>query len=650
MDPKQHAFKSIPLKFENADHYWECMFQNNLAEYWAFLEQAVINPSAEVAATRISESELLITGSGDSEEQVDDQIAKDVLLKVNGRYHIVVMASSCESKTLLLTGVRADIANTAELLKAALEQIGIEPLSVLRQEAKQPPQKKIVSNRNSSSKQKIPPRRPPLFYVRIPGTYRGQGVSLPETVSLIRSHGIAHKANVIDGSPDAASAEDSSNDHSTQLTVVPPLAGGKKQVQVEVLGFIGTWLQQHLTIESFLQRRRQEPATVRLRSLLASAGGVEGRRATSVPPPVLQSIMDPSSYREGVYDTRSIDKGYVVADKFIHAPCNKLQEVAVAGISHDLEIIQGPPGTGKSAMILHILRSRVPTGQVTLVTSVCNQAIGSVCEKLGRFHSVSPLLVLGNPKRVASAAVPFTIKMQVENHPEVKQQMRYIEKLGDLYSTLLCLLKYWKSVECRWDWSIRYEKLMDIRNISRDDSMDGLFGYDAEGSYEEHDDNDDDDGLSFSNNLAKASDSLPVEVVSQRSEATLGQIANWWAPLLSTLQSDSERSLSARLQSSGISDQSSDRRLQASAKYKNFKPPPRGNKGNSKNKMDQKRKEMRRKLANALWAIVIKVRFGCLIRLRDMVRELGGNPPFYNDILCILALIPNNLNLKPDSL
>ena len=70
-------------------------------------------------------------------------------------------------------------------------------------------------------------------------------------------------------------------------------------------------------------------------------------------------------------------------------------------------------------MILHIIRSRVPDGAITLVTSVCNQAIGSVCDKLAKFHAVSPIVVLGNPRRVAASAAPFTVQLQVENHHEV---------------------------------------------------------------------------------------------------------------------------------------------------------------------------------------------------------------------------------------
>jgi hypothetical protein len=64
-----------------------------------------------------------------------------------------------------------------------------------------------------------------------------------------------------------------------------------------VLGFIGTWLQQHLTIASYLNPVQQ------------SRGGVEGRMQTATPPPALKTVMDPSSYREGVYDRRDIDKG-----------------------------------------------------------------------------------------------------------------------------------------------------------------------------------------------------------------------------------------------------------------------------------------------------------------------------------------------------
>jgi len=44
--------------------------QNNLAEYWSFLENAVTSPIVdEYDANRISETELLITGSGGEDEE-----------------------------------------------------------------------------------------------------------------------------------------------------------------------------------------------------------------------------------------------------------------------------------------------------------------------------------------------------------------------------------------------------------------------------------------------------------------------------------------------------------------------------------------------------------------------------------------------------
>ena len=76
--------------------------------------------------------------------------------------------------------------------------------------------------------------------------------------------------------------------------------------------------------------------------------------------------------------------------------------------------------------------------------SVCNQAIGSVCEKLGRFHSVSPLLVLGSARRVAVAAVPFTIQMQVETHPKV------ITALIDDLLPYMDIITIYGHGRCKW--------------------------------------------------------------------------------------------------------------------------------------------------------------------------------------------------------
>ena len=94
LDPKEHEFTSIPLAFKTPEAYWLNMSQNNLAEYWHFINEAVANPKPLVRASRISESELLITCNENAEDNAAQQrvmemgvneILRDTLIRVDGR-------------------------------------------------------------------------------------------------------------------------------------------------------------------------------------------------------------------------------------------------------------------------------------------------------------------------------------------------------------------------------------------------------------------------------------------------------------------------------------------------------------------------------------------------------------------------------------
>ena len=137
-----------------------------------------------------------------------------------GRFHIVRRSDEQHDQTLLLTGVLPEFGKSAESLKAALEAADLFPLSVIKQEGKVP-----------------------VFYVRI------QSGCLDNFRDVILSKGIARHANRSSEAVNAIEGEEKSK----LILVSPVMLEHTKKVDIEVLGFIGTFLQQHLAIESFLQ-------------------------------------------------------------------------------------------------------------------------------------------------------------------------------------------------------------------------------------------------------------------------------------------------------------------------------------------------------------------------------------------------------------
>ncbi|MBH46059.1 MAG: hypothetical protein CMC93_05535 [Flavobacteriaceae bacterium] len=110
---------------------------------------------------------------------------------------------------------------------------------------------------------------------------------------------------------------------------------------------------------------------------------------------------------------------FVQIDSNDCVPCNEDQRDIVMNLEHNLEIVQGPPGTGKSTTIYHIVTKRLL--KRTLVTSRNNQAIGAVCEKLGKHHTTVfeggslHLAVLGNLDRISEASKPFHVDNMVRD-------------------------------------------------------------------------------------------------------------------------------------------------------------------------------------------------------------------------------------------
>ena len=96
--------------------------------------------------------------------------------------------------------------------------------------------------------------------------------------------------------------------------------------------------------------------------------------------------------------------------------------------------------------MFQIIRSRVPRGDhVCLVTACNNSAVGAVCSKLAPFHSSSPILVLGDLRRVADEALPYTLIMQTASHPEVQREERYILGLEAAHAKLVQTIRRWES-------------------------------------------------------------------------------------------------------------------------------------------------------------------------------------------------------------
>ena len=85
-------------------------------------------------------------------------------------------------------------------------------------------------------------------------------------------------------------------------------------------------------------------------------------------------------------------------------PCNvnASQQRAVEGLQHAVEKIQGPPGTGKSTTICTILESRIPKGEMVLITCSRNVAVESIVSKLER-NPEWPLCVIGSSDRVGKS-------------------------------------------------------------------------------------------------------------------------------------------------------------------------------------------------------------------------------------------------------
>eukprot|EP00658_Telonema_sp_P-2_P057029 TRINITY_DN45495_c0_g1_i1.p1 TRINITY_DN45495_c0_g1~~TRINITY_DN45495_c0_g1_i1.p1 ORF type:complete len:429 (+),score=118.74 TRINITY_DN45495_c0_g1_i1:154-1440(+) len=383
------------------DRYLATMRQNNLADFWSLLVEATGRDASPVVVTASRDSPRVLTLSNQSVDDVKVGGWRDTLLKVDGRYHVVVSVQELKSQILMLSGVRQDFATKDKLAEFIEETTGEVPRRVMSREDHLRRRKFWFRGRwRRKTKQW-------LFFVEISSKY------VVETKKQLLEHGIARRVRYTHLGVDGEAPQESS----VELRLTPDMVTGKQEPYVEVIGYIGSYLHQHLAIEGFLDGTRTLPT-------------------------IADTIVDPLHNRDGDYASREVQT--YISPEFGYAPINDSQRSAVENLSLNMELVQGPPGTGKSAMILHMVRARVPDDQVTLVTSVCNEAIGSICCKLRAYHSECRLLVLGNTKRVAAAAVPFTLEMQVEGHAMVQFLKRYIQALRDAHWLLTCKIRDWE--------------------------------------------------------------------------------------------------------------------------------------------------------------------------------------------------------------
>jgi len=94
--------------------------------------------------------------------------------------------------------------------------------------------------------------------------------------------------------------------------------------------------------------------------------------------------------------------GEYAATECPESEANKVQLLAMNGLSQAVEVIQGPPGTGKSTLIAKIIKHRIPPGKHVLITCTRNFAVDSVAEKLC-IDNIK-FLVFGNQGRVGPTA------------------------------------------------------------------------------------------------------------------------------------------------------------------------------------------------------------------------------------------------------
>ena len=146
-----------------------------------------------------------------------------------------------------------------------------------------------------------------LFFIEIAHRTR------EETIAALLGRGVARQVlpvRTLDG--------EAPRESTIELVVVPDMATGKLEPRIEVIGYIGPFVHQHLAIESFLSGSMSRPS-------------------------LMEVMADPALSQSGDYADRAINT--YINPQFGYAPINPSQRVAVESLAQSLEIVQGPPGT-----------------------------------------------------------------------------------------------------------------------------------------------------------------------------------------------------------------------------------------------------------------------------------------------------------------
>lgn len=105
---------------------------------------------------------------------------------------------------------------------------------------------------------------------------------------------------------------------------------------------------------------------------------------------------------------------------------NEVQQRAIAHVraAEDVALVHGPPGTGKTTTLVEAIRQVLIDEPRVLVCAPSNTAVDLLVEKLAQ-AGVRPLR-LGHPARIGSAAEPWALEAQMEQHPmyKVLQELR----------------------------------------------------------------------------------------------------------------------------------------------------------------------------------------------------------------------------------
>ncbi|CAM9392503.1 unnamed protein product, partial [Ectocarpus sp. 12 AP-2014] len=128
--------------------------------------------------------------------------------------------------------------------------------------------------------------------------------------------------------------------------------------RVRSLGYVGSFLREYGSAAELLRRDESD-------SLL-----------TAVAAPGQCTL--PSSSGAGTF----LPRGQVRTLDTSSVPLNATQKDAVLSLTGGLDLVVGPPGTGKSTTIYHIIESRIRAEGRVLITSIRNQAVDAVTEKV----------------------------------------------------------------------------------------------------------------------------------------------------------------------------------------------------------------------------------------------------------------------------